>query len=527
MKKITALLVLSALLCGLFSGCAREEEPYVPTGSALYMEGQDLDEYLAEEKPEQHFSLAYCPDRSMNPLIGYNHNNRVLFSLIYQGLFGVDNNNNPTPILCSSYQVSPDAKTWTIYIEPTACFSDGTAVTIEDVLATYRAAQANGYYKGRFTHVNNISASPQGGITFSLNTAYQDLPVLLDIPIVKKGETEAAFPLGTGPYVFSGSEGNYSLQRNVNWWIKKEIPVRAETIPLEELYTDTEIRDAFEFGNVGLVCTNPLSGSYAEYRSDYELWDVDNGIFLYLGLNLTYSDYFKDNATLRKALTYAIDRVTINEKFYRGQALVATTAVSPRSPYYSASLASQYGYDAMKFLDATSGWRAPKDEDGDAQQLRILVNSDDSARLRAARFIAETLTELGIPAGTLEYGNSGKTTYEKVLLAGNYDMYLGQTRLSPNNDLSPFFGWGLLASGGNTNTDIMAMCKQALADAGNYYNLQQKVAEESGIIPVLFGRYAVYAERGLFDGLSPSRDNAFYYSLGKTMESCKIPTEYD
>lgn len=527
MKKITALLLIAALLCGLLSGCAGGDEPYVPTGKALYMEGQDLEDYLAEEEEPQEFSLAYCPDRSMNPLIGYNHNNRVLFSLIYQGLFGVDNNNNVTPILCASYQVSPDSKTWTIYIEPTACFSDGTALTIEDVLATYKAAQANGYYKGRFTHVNNITASAEGGITFSLNTAYENLPLLLDIPIVKKGETEASFPLGTGPYVFTEGPEGYSLQRNVNWWTKKEIPVRAASIPLVEAYSDAEIRDAFEFGDVGLVCANPLASSYAEYRSDYELWDVDNGIFLYLGLNMNYSDFFEDDDTLRKALTYAIDRAAINEKFYRGQALVATTAVSPESPYYSASLASQYGYDSMKFLDAISGWHPPKDDEGDEQKLRILVNADDSARLRAARYIADALTELGVPAGTLEYGNSGKTTYEKVLLAGNYDMYLGQTRLSPNNDLSPFFGWGLMATGGLTDQSIMDMCKEALANSGNYYNLQQKVAEESGIIPVLFGRYAVYAERGLFEGLSPSRDNAFYYTLGKTMEGCKIPTVYD
>lgn len=526
MKKITALLLIPMLLCGLLSGCAGEEDAYVPTGDALYIEGQDLEDYLAEEEEPQEFSLAYCPDRSMNPLIGYNHNNRVLFSLIYQGLFGVDNNNNVTPILCASYQVSPDSKNWTFYLEPTACFSDGTALTVEDVLTTYEAARNNGYYKGRFTHLTSITASAQGGITFSMSTPYENLPLLLDIPIVKKNETEATFPLGTGPYVFTESAGGYSLQWNVNWWSKQEIPVRATSIPLVEAYTDAEIRDAFEFGDVGLVCANPLSGSYAEYRSDYELWDVDNGIFLYLGLNLSYSDFFEDD-TLRKALTYAIDRAAINEKFYRGKALEATTAVSPESPYYSASLASQYGYDSMKFLDAISGWRAPKDDDGDEQMLRILVNSDDSARLRAARYIADTLTELGINAGTLEYGNSGRTTYEKVLLAGTYDMYLGQTRLSPNNDLSPFFGWGLLASGGLTNQSLMDMCKLALANTGNYYDLQQKVAEGAGIIPVLFGRYAVYAERGLFEGLSPSRDNAFYYTLGKTMEGCKIPTVYD
>ncbi len=527
MKKLTALLLLFSLVLTLLPGCAREEEAYVPTGNALYIEGQDMEEYLAVEEKIQDFALAYCPDRSMNPLIGYNHNNKVLFSLIYQGLFGVDNKNNVTPILCASYQVSPDSKTYTFYLESAACFSDGTKVTAEDVLATYQAAQAGGYYKGRFTHVNDIYLAGDGGIGFSLATGYQNFPLLLDIPIVKASQVDAENPLGTGPYVFTDSVQGKSLQRNVNWWTDREIPVNAPTIPLLQATDDAQIRDAFQFENVGLVCTNPLASSYAEYSCDYELWDVDNGVFLYLGLNLGFSDFFEEDNTLRDALTYAIDRATINEKFYRGRAFEATVAVSPGSPYYSASLAANYGYNTMTFIDKTSGWTPPRDKEKKEKKLRILVNSDDSARLRTARFIAEELTELGIPAGTLEYGSTGRTTYEQVILAGNYDMYLGQTRLSPNNDLSPFFGWGLLSRGGLTNQSIMDMCRQSLADTGNYYNLQQKIAEEAGIIPVLFGNYAVYAKRGLFEGLSPSRDNAFYYSLGKTMAGCKIPTVYD
>ena len=51
MKKCTAIVLLFALFCGLFSGCAgKEEEAYVPTGDALLMEGQDPEEYLAGHK---------------------------------------------------------------------------------------------------------------------------------------------------------------------------------------------------------------------------------------------------------------------------------------------------------------------------------------------------------------------------------------------------------------------------------------------------------------------------------------------
>ena len=172
----------------------------------------------------------------------------------------------------------------------------------------------------------------------------------------------------------------------------------------------------------------------------------------------------------------------------------------------------------MKFIDKISTWKPLKDEDGKEKKLILLVNSDDSARLRAARSIAETLTDLGVPCGTLEYGNSSNPSFEVVLRANNWDLLLGETRLSPNNDLSEFYrNWGLLNYGGITNKTLLSQTLLALENQGNYYNLLKDAADTASIIPVLFGYYTVYAERGLLDDLSPSRDNVFYYSLGKTM----------
>ena len=158
----------------------------------------------------------------------------------------------------------------------------------------------------------------------------------------------------------------------------------------------------------------------------------------------------------------------------------------------------------------------------------LLVNSDDSARLRTARDIADTLTELGVPCGTLEYSATTNPTYEVVLRAQNYDLYLGQTKLPPTMDLSEFFRpYGNLGWGGLTNFDIYDLNKEALANAGNYYNLHERVAESGYIVPILFGNFEVYATRGLFEGLDPSRDNVFHYTLGKTMKDIQIATEYD
>ena len=527
MKRLIALMLALGLLLTLLPGCGSdEEEVYVPTGDALLMEGQDPEDLLPEDDTEQKLTLAYNPGRSMNPLIGYSYNNRVLFSLMYQGLFAYDSKGTTYPILCSQYQVSPDNRTWSFYLEPQATFSDGSPVTVEDVYASYQAARESDYYKGRFVYYVNSIEVQNGAIVFTLNSAFENFAILLDIPIVKASQVGEDNPLGTGPYELAeGLQGKH-LRRVSTWWGgKTKVPATASSIALVEAETDSQIRDEFEFNDVGVVCTNPLSDKYADYRCDFELWDVDSGMFLYLGCNVLYSDYFEDG-TLRKILTYAINRDAIIDQYYHGHAQKATLCTPPSSPHYSQSLASKYEFDSMKFIDAISTWQIPKDKDNPDRKLRLLVNCDDSARLRTARYIADALTEFGIPTGTLEYGMTTNPTYETVLRANTFDLYLGQTRLGPNMDLSEFFRlWGNLSWGGIPNDNILSLCKESLANSGNYYNLMQLIADDGRIVPILFGTYSIYAERGLLPDLSPARDNVFFYTMGKTMESAKIQNQ--
>lgn len=534
MKRLTAFVLFLAMLCGALSGCAKDtEDEYVPTGDAILLEGMEPEDLITEEEEIDDLLLAYDPNRSMNPLVGNSITNRLLFSLMYQGLFAYNSKNQAVPILCNRYRVSPDNTIYTFYVDTKATFSDGSRVTIDDVFDSYAAAKESNYYKGRFTHIVEIRKNDDGSMTFFLDTPYENLFLLLDIPILKSTQLDADFPLGTGPYAFVQNSNGATLNRVSDWWCETRIATNARIIALVEESTQAEIRDAFEFkeenaASLSLACANPMLDSFAEYRCDYELWNVDNGVFLYLGINRLYSPYFDDDTgLLRKALTYAIDRETINNDFYRGLALPSTLPTSPASPYYNASLASRYAYDPMKFLDAISGFNIPKDEKGQVKKMRLLVNTDDSARLRAARYIAAHLTELGIPCGTLEYGSSGPgTTYEQVLRAGTFDLYLGQTRLSPNYDLSQFYkGYGNLGYGGIADNTMLDMTKEALANSGIYYNLNKMVTEDAKIIPVLFGCYNVYSQRGQLLDLNPSRDNIFYYSIGRTLNDILERTE--
>ena len=87
-KGISALLAL-VLCLGCFTGCARsiDNSAYVPTGNAILMEGEEPEEETIAPD-SQDLTLAYYPDRSMNPLYGSDYTNRVVMSLMYQGLGG-------------------------------------------------------------------------------------------------------------------------------------------------------------------------------------------------------------------------------------------------------------------------------------------------------------------------------------------------------------------------------------------------------------------------------------------------------
>jgi ABC-type transport system substrate-binding protein len=298
------------------------------------------------------------------------------------------------------------------------------------------------------------------------------------------------------------------LQRRTDWWCKAELPITAKSIPLIAAQSTTQIRDNFEFAGLSLVCADPGSDRYADFRCDYELWDCENGIFLYLACNME-SEVFS-LPEVRAALTFAIDRDTIAEDFYRGFARTATLPASPLFPYYSKTLADQYGYDGAKFAQAVA----------DAQQQNapvvLLVNREDTLRLRVARRIADMLTQGGLAVTTSELTGQA---YQKALRNKEYYLYLGQTKLSPNMDLSAFFASnGALSYGGINDIATYALCQESLANHGNYYTLHRSVMENGLLCPILFRSYAVYTTRGLISALEPSRDNVFYYSLGRTMD---------
>ncbi len=110
MKKLLSILVLLAMALSLFAGCSSEDEPYEPTGDGLgAVETPEED----VEPPEQALTLIYYREKTLNPLKCNDYTNRVIISLLYQGLFAVNRDYEPEPMVCKQFRISPVSRIFT------------------------------------------------------------------------------------------------------------------------------------------------------------------------------------------------------------------------------------------------------------------------------------------------------------------------------------------------------------------------------------------------------------------------------
>ena len=185
MKRIISILLCLAMLAGSLTGCTAAGTPkeYVPVGDLLGEDAIAAQEAQAAEE-EDPFTLAYYPDETFNPLSCADFTNRMICSLVYQGLFTTSRDGEIIPILCKSYTASSDLTVYDFTIDPTATFSDGVPVTPEDVVASLRESMDYKYFGRRLRFVNAIEVTEDREVRIYLMQPNGNLPLLLDIPII-------------------------------------------------------------------------------------------------------------------------------------------------------------------------------------------------------------------------------------------------------------------------------------------------------------------------------------------------------
>lgn len=499
-KLIALLLVLALFLCG----CAAEKAPETtPTEATETTEATEETEQTPQRKDKtEGFGLSYLPEYGLNPFECKATVNRALMSLLYEGLFTVNNQFRAEPVLCESFKMYNEGWSYVFTIDPTAKFSDGSPVTAEDVEASIEAGRTCGFYMERLNHIDYYAVQEDGTLLIHVETPYENLPLVLDIPVLKASTLHDPYPIGSGPYVFSEK----ALTRNKYWNGVAAPAIDLDTIRLSSCESSGDLRDDFEFGSTDLVYCDPNSPASVGYRCDYEVWEAPTTILHYIGFNL-YSGYFA-NDSLRRAVTYALDREDIASKIYGGFALPSVLPCSPYSDLYDPKLSDNYSYSPEKFTQGLKESRVLVSEEYEFHQGIFLVCSDDPVRVAAAEYIADVLNQSGL---RLVVSAVDHDTYLKELDDGDFDLYYGETRMAANFDLREFFSkYGNLQYGSIRDSSLVEMCSDALANTGKYVDLSARIMEQAPICAVAFKSYAIYVTRGKLVNITPSVDNAFH-----------------
>ena len=493
MRRLLSLLAAAGLVLGLAS-CQLQR-----TGSSASGSGsQPASSHLEQQPQAVPFSLAIYPDYSLHPALAVNRANLTLAPLLYEPLFWVDRTFTAVPVLCQSYTVSEDGLVWTFSLRSGVTFSDGTPLTAQAAADALNTARGTGSrYASRLANVTAAEADGEGRLVVALTRPNGSLPLLLDIPIALDSSNR---PVGTGPYALEENGDSLSLQARSGWWQDRVLP--AQSISLTAVSQSDDLIAAFDSGTVSLVDVDLMGTNALGYSGSSETWDYPTTDFLYLGFN-TRSGPCR-TAQVRVALSRAVDRESIVQVDYALHAQAAALPVHPASILYDQSTAQSLSYDLEPLLQAGL----------EGEELVLLVNSENTAKVSAAQRIAGQLQAAGL---AVEVERLAFEDFTAALARGDFDLYLGEVVLTADFDLSALLSSsGALNYGGwqdgQTDALIAALAaaqgeeaRQAAASA-----LCAHLAQESPIAPVCFKNGSVLTQWGRLSGLSPIRENVFY-----------------
>lgn len=151
-------------------------------------------------------------------------------------------------LLAESVETDPD-RTWVEFtLREEAKFSDGSPVTVEDVLWSYETLGTEGHprYHGTWAKVEKAEITGERSVRFTFKEADRELALIMGMrPILQKAQWEGKdfaasgidmIPITTAPYVIDDFEpGRFvSLKRNPEYW-GKDVPFMRGQANLDEI----------------------------------------------------------------------------------------------------------------------------------------------------------------------------------------------------------------------------------------------------------------------------------------------------
>ncbi len=169
-------------------------------------------------------------------------------------------------LLAETVETGPEREWVEFTLREEAAFSDGSPVTVEDVMWSYETLGTQGHprYRGSWDKIESMEQTGPRSVRFTFNTVDFELPLIMGLrPILKKAQWEGqdfeesgidVVPIGSAPYVIGNFEpGRFlELTRNPDYW-GKDVPfmqgqANFDTIRYEFFGDGDVVFEAFKAG---------------------------------------------------------------------------------------------------------------------------------------------------------------------------------------------------------------------------------------------------------------------------------------
>ena len=351
------------------------------------------------------------PDAGFDPMKGWGDYGHPLFQ---SSLLKLDADLNIVGDLATEWALSEDRLTWTITLRDDAKFSDGTALTAEDVAFSYNTARDAGGLAD-LTVLKEARATGPLTVELELNTPRvtftRRLTTLGIVPKAGYGEGYARAPIGTGPFkLVEWREGETLIVEPNPFWHGGDIAFdRISFVFAEE---DAAIALAAA-GNAQVVAVPPAqAGNPPQGMKLVSAKTVDNRGLMFPMVpdtgekteeGYTIGNNVTADIAIRRAVNTALDRDALVTLALDGRGQPAFGPVDGL-PWNNrdGAVAGNDKAAAMAMLDA-AGWvdsdgNGVREKDGQEAAFTIVYPSSDSTRQALALGVQSQMKDIGIAA---------------------------------------------------------------------------------------------------------------------------------
>lgn len=416
-RRIAALVVLVSLVA---TGCGGGTAPKNGTGSES-----------GGKKSEAVVGLNADPVC----LLPYDTNDNLSFGIeatIYEGLVGFDRNMKIVPQLAERWDVSPDAKTYTFYLNPKAKFADGTPVTAEAVKQSFEWLLDPSHKLKRYSLysvIDRVEAVDEHTVRFILKQPFGAMLATFAHPAGKVIEPSALAKGkdylcrhpegGTGPFVFKEwQQGDHvTVTRNANYWDPSN-GAGVDSIRFRFIPEAGTLVAGLKTGEIDVV--SPLPGDQAvqlKKSNEIDVVAAPSIYSFYMAMNVTKKPF--NDPRVRQALNYAVDREALRNVVLRGFADEIHSPIAPQVQF--AINAGTYTRDVAKAkaLLAQAGY-----PNGFSATVWV---SNDTERIRLAVALQQQLAEVGVKLNVvpLESAAMSDMIWNSTRETSKLELYLG------------------------------------------------------------------------------------------------------